>query len=147
MLVAIGTIASQQSKSTQATRYATVWLLNYAASHPNSTIRYNASDMVLHLHSDAYYLSEPGACRRVGGHYLFGYKSTDPTKPPLTDFPLNGPIHTVSKILLKPKSVQLFTMAKMTCRYELPSRNSGTRNHELQSASTTLPQKVSQTAP
>ena len=55
--------------------------------------------MVLHLHSDASYLSEPGACSRVGGHYFLGNKSTDPTKPPLTESPLNGPIHTVSKIL------------------------------------------------
>ena len=55
--------------------------------------------MVLHLHSDASYLSEPGACSRVGGHYFPGNKSTDPTKPLLTDSPLNVPIHTVSKIL------------------------------------------------
>ena len=99
MLVAIGAIASQQSKATQATRDATVWLLIYAASHPNATIRYNASDMVLHLHSDASYLSEPGAHSRVVGHYFLSNNSTNPTKPPLTDSPLNGPIHTVSKIL------------------------------------------------
>ena len=55
--------------------------------------------MVLHLHSDASYLSEPGACSRVGGHYLLSNNSTDPPKPPLTEPPLNGPIHTVSKIL------------------------------------------------
>ena len=91
MLVSIGAIASQQSKSTQATRDATVWLLNYAASQPNATIRCNASDMVLHLHSDASYLSEPGARSRVGGHYFLSNNSTDP--------PLNGPIQTVSKIL------------------------------------------------
>ena len=65
MLVAVGAIASQQSKATQETRDATIWLLNYVASHPNTTIRYNASEMVLHLHSDASYLSEPGA--RSGG--------------------------------------------------------------------------------
>ena len=99
MLVSIGAIDYQKSKSTQATRDTTVWLLNYAASHPNSTIRYNASDMVLHLHSEASYLSEPGACSRVGGHYFLGKKSTEPTKPTLTDSPLNGPIYTVSKIL------------------------------------------------
>ena len=98
ILVAIGAIASQQSKATQATHDATVWLLNYAASHPNATIRYNASDMVLHLHSDDSYLSEPGARSRVGGHYLLGNQSTDPTKPPLTDSPTNGPIYTVSNV-------------------------------------------------
>ena len=38
MIVAIGAIASQQSKATQATRDASVWLLNYAASHPNATV-------------------------------------------------------------------------------------------------------------
>ena len=57
MIVAIGTITSQKSKVTQTTRDTTVWILDYAASHPNTTIQYIASDMVLHLHSDAYYLS------------------------------------------------------------------------------------------
>ena len=38
MLVSIGAITSQQSKATRETRDATVWLLNYAASHPNATI-------------------------------------------------------------------------------------------------------------
>ena len=99
MLVAIGAIASQQSKATQATRDATVRLLNYVASHPNATISYNASDMVLHLHSDAFYLSDPGARICAGGHYFLSNNSTDPNNPPLSDSPLNGPIHTVSKIL------------------------------------------------
>ena len=55
--------------------------------------------MVLHLHNDASYLSEPGACSRVSGHYLLDNKSTDPTKPPITDSPLNGPINAISNIL------------------------------------------------
>ena len=38
MPVDIGAIASQKSKATQKIRDATVWLLNYAASHPNATI-------------------------------------------------------------------------------------------------------------
>ena len=99
MIVAISAIASQQSKATQTTRDATVWLLNYSVSHPNATIRYSASEMVLDLYSDASYLSEPGACSHVGGNHFLGNKSTDPTKPPLTDSPLNGPIYNVSKIL------------------------------------------------
>ena len=75
MLVAIGAIASQQSKAKQKTRDATVWLSNYAASHPNATIRYSASDMVLHLHSDASYLSELGTRSRIGGHYFLEKKT------------------------------------------------------------------------
>jgi hypothetical protein len=45
MLVALGTISSQQSKGTQATAHALTQLLNYAAAHPDATVRYHASDM------------------------------------------------------------------------------------------------------
>ena len=55
--------------------------------------------MVLLLHSDAFYLSEPGARSRVGGNYFLSNNYTEPTKPPLMDSPLNGLIHTVSDIL------------------------------------------------
>ena len=36
----------------------TLWLLNYATAHLNAKIRYTASNMILHIHSDASYLSE-----------------------------------------------------------------------------------------
>ena len=55
--------------------------------------------MVLHLHSDSSYLSEPGARSRVGGHYFLSNNSTDPPNPTPTDSPLNGPTHIVSNIL------------------------------------------------
>jgi hypothetical protein len=45
MLVALGTIASNQSRGTQS------------AAHPDATVRHTASDMYLHIHSDASYLS------------------------------------------------------------------------------------------
>ena len=59
MLAALGSISAQQEKGTEQTYADTLWLLNYAATHPNSTIWYTASDMVLHLHSDASYLYKP----------------------------------------------------------------------------------------
>ena len=59
MLTALGSITAQQAKVTEKTYDNTLWLLNYAATHPNSKIRYTASDMILHIHSDASYLSEP----------------------------------------------------------------------------------------
>ena len=59
MLTALGSIAAQQSKGTEKTYAATLWLLNYAATHPNAKICYTASDMILYIHSDASYLSEP----------------------------------------------------------------------------------------
>jgi hypothetical protein len=65
MLVALGTIASNQSRGTQATAQALTQLLNYAAAHPYTTVRYTASDMYLHIHSDASYLSEAKASNEL----------------------------------------------------------------------------------
>ena len=59
MLTALGSIAAQQAKGTEKTYADTIWLLNYAATHPNAKIRYTTSDMILHIHSDASYLSKP----------------------------------------------------------------------------------------
>ena len=59
MLTALGSIAAQQAKDTEKTYADTLWLLNYADTHPNAKIRYTASDMILHIHSDASYLSKP----------------------------------------------------------------------------------------
>eukprot|EP00957_Ditylum_brightwellii_P153381 11673961-Ditylum_brightwellii.AAC.1 len=47
MLVVIGTIAAAQSKGTEAMAKVVEHLLNYCASHPNATIRYTPSDMLL----------------------------------------------------------------------------------------------------
>jgi hypothetical protein len=57
MLVALGTLASAQSKGTEATMQAAKHLLNYCATHPHDIIRCHASGMVLHIISDASYLS------------------------------------------------------------------------------------------
>lgn len=47
MLVAIGTIAAQQSKGTEATALAVNHLLDYAATHPDAILQHRASDMIL----------------------------------------------------------------------------------------------------
>ena len=71
MLKALGTIATQQAKATEATMKAVTHLLNYCATHPNAVVRYTASDMILHVDSDASYLSESKARSAAGGyHYL-----------------------------------------------------------------------------
>jgi hypothetical protein len=102
MLVALGTIASNQSKGTQATAQALTQLLNYAASHPDATVRYTASNMYLHIHSDASYLSEAKAQSRDGGTFFLTSRPPDTSatpepnaKPP----PHNGAIHTISSIM------------------------------------------------
>jgi hypothetical protein len=58
LLVALGTLSAAQSKGTAATAQAITQLLNYCATHPDATIRFIASDMHLHIHSEASYLSE-----------------------------------------------------------------------------------------
>ena len=99
MLTVLGSIAVQQSKGMDKTYADTLWLLNYAATHPNAKIRYTASNMILYIHSDASYLSEPQPCRRAGGHYLLGDKRPDMTTPPTNRPHLNGPIHSISQIM------------------------------------------------
>ena len=55
------------NKGTEATLDATMYLLNYASTHPNAEIIYRASDMILHIDSDAAYLVAPEAQSRTGG--------------------------------------------------------------------------------
>ena len=58
MLTALGSIAAQQAKGTEKTYADTFWLLNYAATHPNTKIRYTARNMILLIHSDTSYFFE-----------------------------------------------------------------------------------------
>ena len=72
-------------------------LLDYVHTYPTATIRYKASDMCLHIDSDAAYLVAPKARSRVGGHFYLSDRilstKTTPTPTP------NGPIHTECKTI------------------------------------------------
>jgi hypothetical protein len=102
MLVALGTIASQQSKGTHATAQALTQLINYAAARPDATVRYHVSDMYLHVHSDASYLSEASARSRAGGIFFLSKRPPIPPsqqhQPPPPP-PQNGAIHIISTIM------------------------------------------------
>ena len=65
--------------------------LDYAASRPNAIITYQASDMVLAAHSDAYYSSELKARSRVRGHFFMSNDDAIPSN--------NGAVLTVSQII------------------------------------------------
>ena len=88
--VALSSLASEQATGTQQTAKAITKLLNYVATHPNATIQYKKSDMILRLHSDTSYLSEPRARSRAGG-YFYMVNSTP-------DF-INGPILTPTGVI------------------------------------------------
>ena len=91
MLHALSTLASAQSKGTEATKEAMHYFLDYCATHPNATIRFHASDMILKIHSDASYLSEPEAKSRAGGYFYLGNKDNSMQN--------NGAIHILAKLI------------------------------------------------
>jgi hypothetical protein len=67
-------------------------MLDYLATHPGATIRYHASDMILHIHSDASYLSVSNARSRIGGLFFLGNKSPEQDK-------INGFILNVASVI------------------------------------------------
>jgi hypothetical protein len=75
VIVPLNDIATEQTKATGKTQSTTNQLLYYLATHPDATIRYHASDMILHIHSDASYLSVSNAPSRLGGLFFCGNKS------------------------------------------------------------------------
>lgn len=97
MLVALSAIAS--APKTEDTAKAVTHLLNYAATHPDATIRYHASAMTLHVHSDASYLSEPKARSRSGGYFFLSDNTMPTENPNAPPPPVNGSIHTPSTIM------------------------------------------------
>jgi hypothetical protein len=99
LLVALGTLGSAQAKGTEATAAATVHLLNYCTMNPDACLCYKASDMVLYIHSDASYLSEPKARSRSGRHFFLSDRPADLDQPPIKAPTPNGPLHTSSVIL------------------------------------------------
>jgi hypothetical protein len=70
VLMPLNDIATEQTKATENTQAATNQLLDYLATHPDATIRYHASDMILHIHSDASYLSVSNTRSRLGGLFF-----------------------------------------------------------------------------
>jgi hypothetical protein len=65
-------IATEQTKATEKTQAAANQMLDYLATHPDAKIRYHASGMILHIHSDASYLSVSNARSRLGGLFFSG---------------------------------------------------------------------------
>jgi hypothetical protein len=53
LIIPINVLASEQSNATEITADKVIKLLNYCNTHPDTKIRYHASDMILHIHSDA----------------------------------------------------------------------------------------------
>ncbi len=70
ILIALSLIATEQAKPTQETMKKVKQLLDYCATQENAIITYNASQMVLEIHSNAGYCNEKNAHSQAGGHFF-----------------------------------------------------------------------------
>ncbi len=94
VLMALSTIAVDQTKATERTMEQCTQLLDYLAHHAEAKVRFRASDMTLNIHSDASYLSEAKARSRACSHFFMGWtpKNGEPIK-------LNGAFHVNTTIM------------------------------------------------
>ena len=102
ILPGLSTISTSQAMPTELTNEDITQLLDYLSTHLDAVIRYYTSDMVLYVHSDASYLSEPQARSPLGGHFYLSSRPQDPLKmPDPTNLmpPQNGAIKSNSAIM------------------------------------------------
>lgn len=92
----LNSLAPEQPKGIEETKEAMQHFLNYCANHPDTTVRFHASDMILKINSDASYLSELEARSRVGGYFPLRNKDDNLQN--------NGAIHAIARII---KNVKL----------------------------------------
>ena len=91
MLEAVNHLASMQANPTQRVMEAADRLLAYAAAYPCNKLRLTACGMILHIQSDASYLSRDGSRSVAGGIFYLGNRDS-PTH-------INGAIHAISSII------------------------------------------------
>jgi hypothetical protein len=69
LIIPINILTYEQTKATVNTADKIIKLLNYCTTHPETKLRYHASDMILNIQSDASYLSERESKSRAGGFF------------------------------------------------------------------------------
>eukprot|EP00957_Ditylum_brightwellii_P096198 7328406-Ditylum_brightwellii.AAC.1 len=87
----LSTIATEQAAGTVETKQACWQMLNYCYTHPDATLRFLASNMILTLHSNVSYLSEKKSHSRAAGHFYLIKKDDKEYN--------NGAILTLSMII------------------------------------------------
>jgi hypothetical protein len=92
ILMPLNDIATEQTKVNDKTQAETDKLLDVLATYPDATIRYHASDMILHIQSDPSYLSVSNVHSRLGGLFFCG------DKPP-NEYTLNRSILNVASVI------------------------------------------------
>ena len=82
MLPSLSDISTTQAKPTTNTAKKVDWLFDYCATYPLVKMRFHASDMILHVESDAAYLIALGAKSRIAGYYYLSNKDGTLDNPP-----------------------------------------------------------------
>jgi hypothetical protein len=72
LIMPVNVLASEQTRATSDTAERIIKLLHYYTTHPEATLSYHASNMILNIHSDASYLSEREAKIWSGGVFYMG---------------------------------------------------------------------------
>jgi hypothetical protein len=94
VLMALSTIAVDQTKATERTMERCTQLLYYLAHNADAKVHFHALDIILNIHSDALYLSEAKVRSRACGHFFMGWmpKNGEPIQ-------LNGAFHVSPTIM------------------------------------------------
>ena len=96
ILPALNEIAHRQATPTKNTIDKCKMLLDYCATNPNGKICFHASDMILHVDTDAAYLVLPQARSRIAGYF---YLSNLPSQIEKPHAKFNGAIHVECRTL------------------------------------------------
>ena len=78
MLTALSAIAPAQANPTEESMTRCKHFLDYAVTHQDTILTYKCSDMLLVIHSDASYLSEPKARSQAGGYFFLSSDCNNP---------------------------------------------------------------------
>ncbi len=77
VLMALSSIAVEQTKSTEKIMTWCIQLLDYLSSQVDAKVCFCASDMIMNIHSNTLYLSKANARSRVCGHFFMGWMPKD----------------------------------------------------------------------
>jgi hypothetical protein len=91
LLPALSSLASQQANPTEKTMELCKKFFDFMATQEEAILTYRASKMVLAIHSNALYLSEPKARSRAGGHMFMASNEEIPFN--------NGAVLNISQII------------------------------------------------
>ena len=68
-MTALNSLAAVQTKPNIETAKKITHFLNYSTTHLDAIIEYKKNGMIIHIYSNASYISEPEARSRAGGYF------------------------------------------------------------------------------